>query len=321
MNRDFKGLWVAQEILFCDDLTMVEGLFLAEIAFLDRKNECYASNAHFSELFGRTKCRCSSIIKALENKGFIRIKLTKKGKQVTRRTIFLLDDNIRQAYFKNSETEVQVDEQQHPASENETPCFGNSNTLLQKQQHPASKNETPCFENCKEEVPIEVPVEIKEPSCPGKKTSRTMDPEKQKKKYHGTEKDHALARKIYQAILLVNETVKKPNEDRWANDIRLMREQDGRTYQQIWNVFDFANRDQFWGGNILSPGSLRRHYAKLAPRAGMVKSRVRGASTVVDPVIQGKTCKQCIFVGGIKKICADPGHQACGLFRPAGSAK
>jgi DNA-binding transcriptional ArsR family regulator len=140
-----------------------------------------------------------------------------------------------------------------------------------------------------------------------------------KKKFHGSGDDLQLARKMYDAIIVVNQTLKEPNFERWANSIRLMREQDGRTHDDIYRVFTFANRDQFWGSNILSPDALRRHYAKLAPKAGLVRSVVRGVGSDVMEIEPGRTCGECELCGKGRAICngddADPRHAACELFR------
>ena len=132
-----------------------------------------------------------------------------------------------------------------------------------------------------------------------------------KKKFHGTEEDHSLAKKIYDAILIVNQTVKEPNWDRWANSIRLMREQDNRSLDDIWHVFDFANRDQFWCNNILSPDKLREKYSQLAPKAGVVRPMM------VHPVGKKKaekTCLGCYWLGSKKWFCRADGkadYPAC----------
>ena len=55
--------------------------------------------------------------------------------------------------------------------------------------------------------------------------------------------------------------------EKWANTIRLMREVDGRTLQDIGAAFDWANKDSFWSSNILSPEKLRKQYDKLKVKA------------------------------------------------------
>ncbi|WP_373786845.1 replication protein [Jeotgalibaca porci] len=56
---------------------------------------------------------------------------------------------------------------------------------------------------------------------------------------------------------------KKPNLQNWANDVRLMHEQDKRSYDEIKAVIDWVNQDDFWVGNILSPKKLRKQYDAL----------------------------------------------------------
>ncbi|MEL5647944.1 helix-turn-helix domain-containing protein [Serratia ureilytica] len=56
---------------------------------------------------------------------------------------------------------------------------------------------------------------------------------------------------------------KEPNWTDWANEIRLMCSQDGRTHKQICELFAKANRDPFWCKNILSPSKLREKWDDL----------------------------------------------------------
>jgi len=49
----------------------------------------------------------------------------------------------------------------------------------------------------------------------------------------------------------------------WADDIRLMREQDGRTPEDIRKVILWSQADSFWRGNILSGANLRKHFIQL----------------------------------------------------------
>lgn len=87
MKRDFKGVWIPAEVWLNKDLTVMEKLFLVEIDSLDNKDGCYASNAYFADFFGISKGRCSQIIKSLEVKKLVNIKLEREGKEITKRTI------------------------------------------------------------------------------------------------------------------------------------------------------------------------------------------------------------------------------------------
>lgn len=78
-----------------------------------------------------------------------------------------------------------------------------------------------------------------------------------------TPDDHDLAERIFDRVLLVAPKTKKPNLNRWADQIRLMREQDGHTLAEIEQVFMFANSDHFWWKNIQCPTKLREKFARL----------------------------------------------------------
>ena len=91
MERDFKGIWIDKKIWLNKDLTVMEKLFLVEIDSLDNERGCFASNAHFSELFGVSKGRCTQIIKSLESKKLISITIHREGKVISRRVIRILN--------------------------------------------------------------------------------------------------------------------------------------------------------------------------------------------------------------------------------------
>jgi hypothetical protein len=50
---------------------------------------------------------------------------------------------------------------------------------------------------------------------------------------------------------------------RWAKDIDLMIRRDGREVDDIQNVIEWSQQDDFWQQNILSPAKLREHFDKL----------------------------------------------------------
>jgi hypothetical protein len=97
-----------------------------------------------------------------------------------------------------------------------------------------------------------------------KRTKRLMSENK------FSDRDTACAENIYQRVLVVAPHTKKPNFEKWADTIRLMREQDKISHEQIWRVFDFANRDDFWRTNILGPDKLRKQFAQLDAKMNSV---------------------------------------------------
>ncbi len=68
---------------------------------------------------------------------------------------------------------------------------------------------------------------------------------------------------ILEKIRTLKEDFKQPNLNSWADDIRLMRERDGRAHQEIRDLFTWANANLFWRSNILSPGKLRKQWDQL----------------------------------------------------------
>lgn len=82
--------------------------------------------------------------------------------------------------------------------------------------------------------------------------------------------DEALARRLYEMVwnVIGPYTISKKYEFKdWANDIRLMRTRDGRSLEEIEEVFRWANENEeqrgSWSGwrtVILSPKALRKHW-------------------------------------------------------------
>lgn len=89
MTSENKGLYIPHEIMAMPDLNLAEKGLLAEIEFLDRQGECFASNEHFSNRLGLSKGRISKNISSLKQKGYIHPKMFyKKGtKEIEKRVI------------------------------------------------------------------------------------------------------------------------------------------------------------------------------------------------------------------------------------------
>jgi len=80
--------------------------------------------------------------------------------------------------------------------------------------------------------------------------------------------DMTCAEFVLAGIMRVAEKTKKPNMDKWADQVRLMRESDKLTHREICEVFAWANHDSFWSTNILSITKLRQKFAALAAKKG-----------------------------------------------------
>lgn len=89
------------------------------------------------------------------------------------------------------------------------------------------------------------------------------DPDETPKQEKFSADDYLFAEGMFRSVQRVAPKTKPPNMERWADTIRLMRERDGLTLAEMAAVFRFANRDDFWKTNILSPAKLREQFAKL----------------------------------------------------------
>lgn len=99
----------------------------------------------------------------------------------------------------------------------------------------------------------------------------------------GSQDDLTAVQWIYKRVLVNNPTQNTPNWADWANTVRLMRQLDGRTHQDICALFDWASRDEFWRTNVLSPAKLRKHWDTLAARMIRGAPNQGGNSGMVDP--------------------------------------
>lgn len=101
-------------------------------------------------------------------------------------------------------------------------------------------------------------------------------------KLWGTADDLKAARWIHSLRLMVNASLSEPKWVEWANTIRLMRVQDKRTHFEICDLFKWANKDDFWKDNILSPSSLRRKWDDLTTK------RLRSGGQTTKTTAKGK---------------------------------
>ncbi|UCQ23090.1 helix-turn-helix domain-containing protein [Edwardsiella piscicida] len=104
-----------------------------------------------------------------------------------------------------------------------------------------------------------------------------------KKRLWGRQDDLTCAKWIWGRVLRLYELAaeddgevvrpKEPNWAAWANEVRLMCQQDGRTHRQICRLFGRANQDQFWYKNVKCPEKLREKWdelvIRLTPGAGV----------------------------------------------------
>lgn len=75
--------------------------------------------------------------------------------------------------------------------------------------------------------------------------------------------DTRCAKWLFDVLRRTAPRAKEPNFATWSNDVRLMRERDGRMHKEICELFLWAHKDSFWCTNILSPKKLRDQWDRL----------------------------------------------------------
>jgi hypothetical protein len=98
----------------------------------------------------------------------------------------------------------------------------------------------------------------------------------------GTSDDLRCAEWMFNAVLNIAPSAKKPQFAGWANDIRLMRERDGRNHRDMCSLFKWATQDSFWCGNVLCPATLREKWDKLDIKRNKQQSGVSAGKPVID---------------------------------------
>lgn len=94
-----------------------------------------------------------------------------------------------------------------------------------------------------------------------------------KRVYESDDINFKLAQSLLSKIEEQNPDHKKPDLQKWANDIRLMHEQDNRSYDKIQKMIDWSQNNDFWSGNVLSAAKLRKQYDTMVAQAN---SEVKG---------------------------------------------
>ena len=92
-------------------------------------------------------------------------------------------------------------------------------------------------------------------------------------RHWGDQVDLEIAQDIYRAVNALSDRP-EPNWAVWANQVRLMRQRDKRLPEHIRTLFFWANQDDFWCGNILSPDKLRKQWSQLAIKRNRTTRRI-----------------------------------------------
>ena len=96
----------------------------------------------------------------------------------------------------------------------------------------------------------------------------------------GTAEDVRVAEWIFSRVRMINPTCKSPDMTAWSNTVRLMRQIDNRSHQDICRMYDWASKGSFLHRNILSPDALRKQWDKLTMQRSAPGIQVAGKPKV-----------------------------------------
>ena len=87
-----KGFWIDGDDFLDAELKIMDKLMLTAIKQLDKADKgCFASNSYFADFFDISSGRCSQIITKLSELGYIKVKIHREGKIITKRTITVVN--------------------------------------------------------------------------------------------------------------------------------------------------------------------------------------------------------------------------------------
>ncbi|HBC7448626.1 helix-turn-helix domain-containing protein [Serratia marcescens] len=238
------------------------------------EGECWPSYQHIAD-----HCECSKSAVKAHITALIKMGLLSKENRLGVNNGKGNTSNIYQLTLGNPMSS----ENTAPVSPKNTGGSGKSTGEASENTAPVSSGGTPCVSTWHQNQSLEP--KDQNPSCQvapqpdesGDEKFLSRHPEavvfSAKKKIWGSAEDLKCAEWIRSRIVKLYEQAaesdgevarpKEPNWADWANEIRLMCSQDGRTHKQICELFAKANRDPFWCKNILSPSKLREKWDDL----------------------------------------------------------
>lgn len=96
--------------------------------------------------------------------------------------------------------------------------------------------------------------------------------------YEDDSDPYKLAELLFQKIKENNPEAKEPNLQSWADDMRKAMELDGRTYDQLKNMINWSQQNDFWSGVILSSKKIREKYDQMRTQANNEYKKSKGSN-------------------------------------------
>ena len=279
MQRDFKGIWIPKELWLLRDLSLLEKVMLIEIDSLDNESGCYATNDYFAEFFGLSKGRISKIINNLVRKGFITSELKyQKGTQLVEKRILKISrwygtknrmppsqkqlggmvENDQGYGQKRLQGIVENDQENKLENKlnSSSQIFGEEPAqAIHTQNQVQNQNIVSCNSECQSNKILVQP--------------KINDNRIKNKKIFEADSDPYLLAKFLENNITENNPKFPQSESqrqRWAKDFDLMIRRDKIDSDDIAEVIEWCQRDNFWRSNILSGKKLREKYQQLKMR-------------------------------------------------------
>src|SRR5690625_3660061 len=98
--------------------------------------------------------------------------------------------------------------------------------------------------------------------------SRKESPDSAKAKYDDDSPYLKLAEYLYKRVKENNSKAPVPNFQGWADDIRKLVELDDNTVDEVKEVIDWCQSNDFWKNNVMSANKLRVQFPKLWGQGG-----------------------------------------------------
>ncbi|MDC0009182.1 DUF6291 domain-containing protein [Winogradskyella sp.] len=90
-----------------------------------------------------------------------------------------------------------------------------------------------------------------------------------------------LSKLLFSLMRKNNNKAKQPNFNSWDEHIDKLHRIDGYEINQIRNVINWCQNDDFWKSNILSTEKLRKQFAQLAIKANSQKNKIQQPTSVL----------------------------------------
>jgi len=220
MERDFKWIWIPKEVWLSKDLTLQEKVFFVEIDSLDNKDWCFAWNAYFADFFNLSKTRVSLVIKSLIDKWYITSKIIYKDgtKEILKRV-------LKKSYGPYL---IKVKDPIKEKLKDNNIINNTSNNIINNIYKPKDKSlglaKINNFDIDMSTLFIKNQLELNNPSF----------------------------------IYLYNKQNENELINKWADEIRKLREIDKYTEEQITYIINYLFTNDFWRNQICTLWKLRK---------------------------------------------------------------